>query len=536
MRNGSGSGPGGDTGDMALCSSGSSCARAKPVQVTRVHITDVTRRNRRSLLDCAPVRKFFIGFVLISVAVCPAETIRLKNGRSIVADNVREKDGKVEYEIGDNTYRIPKSLVEKIESSIPPLADPTFGTTSPAASPKNPNDGYAKPVPPTPTASAQELRVAADDPALKVVHDGKVDLDVLNQLDSSGKADSAAAGYFMAGRFEYDHGDRDAARRYFERAMGYAPDNAAILSHYAALLVQSGRGRDAINYAEHATQVAPDSADAFAILGYAYFSSDRSRDAIAPWEKSLQLRPDEKLQALLDKVRRELSVEANFTERDTGRFTLRYEGSATKDTFRALLISALDKDYDELSADLGVSPSQNIPVILYTEQAFFDVTQAPTWTGAINDGKLRIPVRGLDYVTPELGRVLKHELTHSFINQVAAGRCPQWLNEGVAQMEEGRSLDGRAAHLAQFYKEGVQIPLNALEGSFLKFSTTEALVAYDESLAAALYIRDNYGTSDIRRLLERVGQGGTLEQAMGDILHMDYAHFERELGQYLSSH
>jgi Peptidase MA superfamily len=504
--------------------------------MTVVHTTVVMRMNRRSLLECAPVRIIFIGFVLISVAVCSAETIRLKNGRSIVAENVRDKDGKIEYEIGDNTYRIPKSLVEKIESSIPPLDDPNFGTNPPAATPSSVAEGYAKPVPPTlAPANAQELRVRSDDPALKVVHDGKVDLDILNQLDGASKPDSAAAGYFMAGRFEYDHGDRETARRYFERAMGYAPDNSAILSHYAAMLVQSGRGRDAINYAEHATQVAPDSADAFAILGYAYFSADRSRDAIAPWEKSLQLRADDKLKALLDKTRRELNAEANFTEHDTGRFTLRYEGAATKDTLRAQLISVLDKDYDELSADLGISPSQNIPVILYTEQAFFDVTQAPTWTGAINDGKLRIPVRGVDYITPELARVLKHELTHSFINQVAAGRCPQWLNEGVAQVEEGRQLDGRAPRLAQLYNEGVQLPLNALEGSFMKFSSKEALVAYDESLAAALYIRDNYGMSDVRRLLERVGQGGSLEQAMTDILHLDYPRFERELGQYIAS-
>jgi len=521
---------------MALCKEVSSCARNPVLQVTTVHATAVIRRNHRILLKCAPVRKVFIGFVLISVAVCSAETIRLKNGRSIVAENVREKDGKIEYEIGDNTYRIPKSLVEKIESSIPPLADPNFGSATPAARPQNPNEGYAKPLPLAPTVgSAQELRVATNDPALKVIHDGKVDLDILNQLDSAGKPDSAAAGYFMAGRFEYDRGNRETAGRYFERAMGYAPDNAVILAHYAAMLVQSGRGREAINYAEHATQVAPDSSDAFAILGYAYFTSDRSREAIPAWEKSLLLRPDEKLQAMLDKTRRELNAEANFTERDTGRFTLRYEGSVTKDTLRQQLIAALDKDYNELSSELGISPVQNIPVILYTEQAFFDVTQAPTWTGALNDGKLRIPIRGVDYITPELARVLKHELTHSFINQAAAGRCPQWLNEGIAQMEEGRTLEGHGRRLAQVYKDGEQLPLSVLEGSFMKYSATEALVAYDESLAAAIYIRDNYGTSDLRRLLERVGQGGTFEQAMTDILHLDYARFEREVGQFLSS-
>src|SRR5262249_7872027 len=152
--------------------------------------------------------------------------------------------------------------------------------------------------------------------------------------------------------------------------------------------------------------------------------------------------------------------EANYTERDTGRFTLRYEGSATKDSLRQQIVGVLDRDYTELSGDLDIEPRQNIPVILYTEQAFFDVTQAPTWTGALNDGKLRIPVRGIDYVTPDLARVLKHELTHSFVNQASAGRCPQWLNEGIAQMEEGRTLNGRGQRLAQLYKNKSQISLN----------------------------------------------------------------------------
>src|SRR3954469_19329007 len=122
MRNGSGKGPGGDTGDIALWSVGSSCAHAlRAPNITTVHTTAAMRSSHFCLLECPPVRKVLIGLVVISVAVCSAETIRLKNGRSIVADNVREKDGKIEYEIGDNTYRIPKTLVEKIESTVPPF-------------------------------------------------------------------------------------------------------------------------------------------------------------------------------------------------------------------------------------------------------------------------------------------------------------------------------------------------------------------------------------------------------------------------------
>ena len=41
-----------------------------------------------------------------------------------------------------------------------------------------------------------------------------------------------------------------------------------------------------------------------------------------------------------------------------------------------------------------------------------------------------------------LSRILKHELTHSFLYQKTQGRCPTWLQEGVAQWMEGRRGGG----------------------------------------------------------------------------------------------
>ena len=48
-------------------------------------------------------------------------------------------------------------------------------------------------------------------------------------------------------------------------------------------------------------------------------------------------------------------------------------------------------------------------------------------------------------MTPELARVLKHELTHSFVGQKSHGRAPTWLQEGVAQWMEGRRSSGGRA-------------------------------------------------------------------------------------------
>ncbi|MGA7335397.1 MAG: peptidase MA family metallohydrolase, partial [Candidatus Sulfotelmatobacter sp.] len=202
--------------------------------------------------------------------------------------------------------------------------------------------------------------------------------------------------------------------------------------------------------------------------------------------------------------------------------------------FRGQILAALESDYDDLERDLGTPPRDNILVTLYTEQAFFDVTRAPSWTGALNDGKLRIPISGLNAMTPELARVLKHELAHSFINQLSGGRCPPWLHEGIAQLMEPKSLGSDGHLLAQLFKTQRNIPLNTLEGSFLSFSGSQAYLAYAESLAAVSYINDSYGMGDIQRILQRLSEGRSTEAALRATIHSDYGQLESELGKYLS--
>ena len=137
-------------------------------------------------------------------------------------------------------------------------------------------------------------------------------------------------------------------------------------------------------------------------------------------------------------------------------------------------------------------------------------------------------------MTPELAHVLKHELAHSFITQLSGGRCPPWLHEGIAQLLEPKSLGGEGHQLSLLFKAQRNIPLNALEGSFQRFSGAEAYVAYAESLAAVSYINDSYGLSDIQRILQRISQGSSTEAALRATIHSDYGQFETDLARYLA--
>ncbi len=446
-----------------------------------------------------------------------ADTIRLKNGRTIVADRVRENGNRYEYEIGEDTYAIPRSSVDHVEAGGLPAQSSGGGKAADL-----------------PSFAPADTLANEGDLVGKIIKEGKIDTDALSKLESKGNPELSATSDFIAGKFEFDHGNIAQARQYLESALRYQADNCTILIYYAAVLVRTGNASQAVTYAQRAVRSAPESPDAHTMLGYAQFASDHTKEAIVSWKRSLELRPDSKVQQFLSKAQREQNAESEFSQGESVHFTLHYEGHQTSETLRAQILQALESDYDDLVRDLGNPPRDNILVTLYTEQAFFDVTHAPTWSGAMNDGKLRIPISGLSSLTPELAHVLKHELAHSFITQLSAGRCPPWLHEGIAQYLEPRSISGEGRRLAQLFKSQHNIPLNVLEGSFLQFSGAQAYVAYAESLAAVSYINDSYGMSDIQRILQRISQGSSTEAALRATIHSDYGQLESDLTRYLT--
>jgi tetratricopeptide (TPR) repeat protein len=466
------------------------------------------------LLECASVRLSVILILFAAVPLVQADVIVLKNGKRIVVDTAREQNGRIQYEVGDNTFAISKTLVDRIEAG---MGTPAGRTQAPP-----------------PQVTPNDTITVSEDLTAKLIHDGKVDPEVLAALDRSSDQETAAGAYFRAAKFEQDHGNPDKAARYYGLALGHMPNSNIILDHYASLQIQMGRADEAVSLAERSTRLAPNSGDGWMVLGFAYYAADRDEDAIAAWKRSQEIRPDATVKKYLEKAQRDTEAQANFQQRDSGHFTLRYEGHRIPDNLSNAILQTLEVHYDALAQQFNVSP-RTIPVILYTDQEFFDVTQSPSWTGAVNDGKIRIPVSGITLMTPELSRILRHELSHTFINQLSRGKCPQWLHEGIAQLLEGRSTAPYGRTLSKLYAEDHQVPIYLLESSFLNLDKEQAAVAYVESLAVTEYIRDTYGMDDIRVILQKIGEGSSAEAAVRTTLHSGYSQLEQDVGRYLAN-
>jgi hypothetical protein len=234
----------------------------------------------------------------------------------------------------------------------------------------------------------------------------------------------------------------------------------------------------------------------------------------------------------MEKAERDALEESTYKEGETAHFSLRYNGDAAPELAHEIL-KTLETQYVEISATLNYNPPERIAVVLYTNQTFMDITRAPGWVGALNDGRMRIPVEGLSSVTDELARVLKHELTHSFVAQKTAGKCPTWLQEGIAQYMEGKRSASVAGSLSAAYERHMEFSLASYETSWLNLPRDTATSAYAWSLATVEAIISVNGMVDIERILDRIAAQSAPEDAIHAVLHDSYADLTQSTVQYL---
>lgn len=451
-----------------------------------------------------------------------ADTIVLKNGHRILATDVTEDANHVTYQTPAGQLSIPKTIVDHIEHD-----DFSF-----------PSPGHAASSEPPVSAPTIEPAPGFEDVTRLTIHDNAIDFAYIATLENAARSatpaaiSKVAAAHYAAAQFLIAKGDTTSAADQYRQGLAFAPDNVGLLLNLAVLDLRSSQFTAALDPLEHARRISPDSADVAKLMGWAYYGSNQLDRAVEEWTRAEKLHPEPDVEEALQKAQRDKAEEADYREGETTHFDLKYYGGAAPTLARGIL-DALEDDYNDLESQLDYTPPEQIGVILYTQQSFADITRAPGWVGALNDGRLRIPVQGLTAVTPDLARVLKHELTHSFVGQKSHMRAPTWMQEGVAQWMEGRRSNAAAGTLVTAASQGLTPHLAQLEGSWMSLSGNSAAMAYAWSLAVVEAMIDQGGVSDISRVLDRMATSSSPEAAVQEVLHQSYDDLEQQAVIYL---
>jgi tetratricopeptide (TPR) repeat protein len=464
-----------------------------------------------------------IGLSLLAGQGARADTIVLKNGRRIAALSVEVQGDKVRYLTSAGELTLPKSLVDHIEKG------------GMAQMPASPVQGAANLAITPPTIEPTVANAAVESGA---VHDGAVDRIFLAAVAGDARPGDAAANekaalaYHAAAQFELTRGDVEHALVDERTALTYAPEHPIMLLNVAYLHLRRSEYKQALEYLERAQRVAPENPDVPKLAGWAYYGMNKLDQAVAEWQRALKLRPDPEVQAALEKAQRDKQEEESYRENESSHFTLKYSGAAEPALAREIL-RALEAHFSAIESELGYTPPEPIGVILYTQEAFADITRAPGWVGALNDGRIRVPVQGLTQLTPALSLVLKHELTHSFVRQKTQATAPTWVQEGLAQWMEGKRSGFNAPVLLQVYDAKQAMSLKDLEGSWMGLQNQVAAYAYGWALANIEYIVQVDGMSDVGRILDRIAAGEPTELAVREVLHSDYSDLAQSTAEYL---
>ncbi len=276
-------------------------------------------------------------------------------------------------------------------------------------------------------------------------------------------------------------GDLPTAIEKFERCLAAQPANAAFAGNLAEALVRLAK-------LEH--------------------ERGQLVSALAHLTRAIEVGSErgdrEVLGRILERWQRELELQADDWTEDSERFELTY------DTDRADILhhshevlEHLEQSYDELVRWFGRDPLAGAPplrVVLYAPADFGRLTGLGDWAAGLFDGVVRVSLRDLE--DGEAWRaVLVHELVHAFVHALRGSEVPGWLNEGVAQLLEGRVHD--APQLRARLREAEPFPLERLAGSLASWEDPAQIArAYAQSLVFVAYLRQTYGDEALRRMLD----------------------------------
>ena len=79
-------------------------------------------------------------------------------------------------------------------------------------------------------------------------------------------------------------------------------------------------------------------------------------------------------------------------------------------------------------------------------------------------------------------------------------------------------------------------PLIRYESSFMTLDESEVYQAYEMSLSATAFIIKKYGMTYIKTMLDDLGEGETMEQALEGNLYLTYDEFINRWVKYISTY
>lgn len=229
----------------------------------------------------------------------------------------------------------------------------------------------------------------------------------------------------------------------------------------------------------------------------------------------------------------------NYKKLSTARFTLYIEQNGIAQVYEQIseeelskvALNLLDDIYEEISRIIKVAPQEKVVLRFLSPEEFRKQTGAPSWTNAMFfRGEIIMPFskeQSLDIA--ELREAIRHEYTHALLAEASSYRIPAWLDEGIAQMIEGKQNPVLAPALRTLSKKEHLINFKNLQDGFVNLNDEIVPAAYAQSLFAAKSIVNRYGFKKIANYLAQLKLGASQDKAFSLAFGQTQSLFEKQL-------
>ncbi|MDD5438798.1 MAG: peptidase MA family metallohydrolase [Candidatus Omnitrophica bacterium] len=273
--------------------------------------------------------------------------------------------------------------------------------------------------------------------------------------------------------------------------------------------------------------------ETFDVLGQLYYKESNIDMAAFYWQKALDLDPgNSDVREKLGKVRRDIDARDSMARLTTEHFNVQLYKAYGFDARE--LEQYLNEIYRDVGKDLRYFPPNNTNVVFYSEPDFRAIFKQPGIVAGLYDGSIRIPLRSMSGVS--MKGLLAHEYTHAVLSIITDNRCPVWLGEGLATLEQARTGPVPLEFVKRAVREKKMLSLDILEQGFGSFEDLEAAAfAYQAAYTAASFIIATWGWSGMRSLLGRIKEGRHYTNAIDEEFLITQSTFERMWNEYLAS-
>ena len=180
----------------------------------------------------------------------------------------------------------------------------------------------------------------------------------------------------------------------------------------------------------------------------------------------------------------------------------------------------------EVGKDLGYYPKFRYKVILSTQETFRKYTALPSHVTGFFDGRIHIPLPSVAKSDVLLKSILWHEYTHALVYELTQGRCPVWLNEGLAVYEEAKILPQPLRLLAEFVNKENRLPyrMNELDTLLEDVRGRDAIATkrvYEQAFCLVDYLFSRYSRANMHDLLVSLEKGLSIEEALKKVFYLD---------------